>query len=98
RFAERIGRRFRRAVGHAARKWVAARQTADVDDVAAAAAPKVWNGRLAAIEEPGEVGVHDTPPVVVPLRLDIAEPSDASVVDENVDAALAPCGFVDERL
>ena len=53
---------------------------------------------LAAVEDAGHVGVHHPAPVVVPLRLDAAEPSDARVVDENVEPALPPRGLVDERL
>ena len=57
----------------------------------------MWDGRPAAREEPGHVGVHDTPPVVVPLRFDTAEPPDAGVVDENIEPAMAPHRLVDER-
>ncbi len=98
RFAERVDGRLRRAVRNAAHERIAPGKAADVDDVAAAAPPQMRDRRLAAVEDAGHVGVHHPAPVVVPLRFEAAEPSDAGVVDENIDAALPPRGLVDERL
>ena len=87
RFAERVERGLRRAVGGAAGKRILRREAADVDDPPAAPVAQVWNRRLAAVEHAGEVGADDAVPLVVRHIGDRHADADAGVVDEHVEAA-----------
>ena len=90
RLTERVDGGFRGAIRGATHEGVAARQAADVDDVAATTPAQVRDDGLAAVENARDVRVHHTPPFVVPLGFQRAEPPDARVVDEDVHTALAP--------
>src|SRR4051812_39469492 len=98
RFAERVQARLRRAVRGAVRKGVGAGQAADVDDVAAAAPPQVWNRRVTRVEDTGEVRVDDFGPLRGGHLRDVGKNADARVVHEDVEAAEAPDGRGDGAL
>src|SRR5688500_7412948 len=63
-FAERVETGLRRAIGRRLRKWIRARQAADVDDPAAAARPHVRQRGAATQENTGEINVDHLVPLV----------------------------------
>ncbi len=68
---------------------VFARQTADIDDGAAAPVPEVRKGCVAAIKDPRQVRIDDLIPLLGRGLTDGTEDPQTGVVDQNVD----PTGF-----
>nr|UXE45183.1 malate dehydrogenase [uncultured bacterium] len=86
RFAERVQTSLRRAVRGGAGERIRPGQTADIDDVAAAAASQVRQGGVARVEGPGEIRVEDFGPCLRRHVADVREDTNACVVDNDVEA------------